>query len=72
VNPEAYEAYLRGRFYLTNQSTMVRSYPICNMEVDEQIAEFKSQYGAKHIFCSAKNNLNLGPNSMHVSPKKTV
>ena len=49
--------------------------PICNMEVDEQTAEFKSQYGSRTYNVSqknAKNNLNLDPNSMHVSHKKTV
>ena len=49
--------------------------PICNMEVDEQTAEFKSQYGSRtYNFAqkNAKNNLNLDPNSMHVSHKKTV
>ena len=49
--------------------------PICDMEVDEQTAEFKSQYGGQTYYFAqknAKNNLKPGPSSMHVSRKKTV
>jgi YHS domain-containing protein len=38
--------------------------PICNMEVDEQTAEFKSQYGSQtYYFCSeeCKEQFELRP-----------
>jgi YHS domain-containing protein len=50
--------------------------PICNMEVDEETAEFKSQFmEAKYIAFvqkNVKNNLTLGPNSMRVSRKNAM
>jgi hypothetical protein len=47
--------------------------PICNMEVDEQTAEFKSQYGNRRTTSAqknVKNNFDLrGQNSMRVPHK---
>jgi Flp pilus assembly pilin Flp len=42
--------------------------PICNMEVESRLLSSKLSMEAKHtIFAqkNAKNNLNLGPNSIH-------
>ena len=49
--------------------------PICDVEVDEETAEFKSQYAARRtIFAqqNAKNNLNSGQNNMCVPRKNDV
>jgi YHS domain-containing protein len=48
--------------------------PICDTEVDEQAAQFKSEYGSQtYYFCSegcdVRNNLNLDQNSMRVRHK---
>ena len=44
--------------------------PICNMEVDEETAEFESQYCKSDILLLLsrmhKNNLNLGQNNTRV------
>ena len=47
--------------------------PVCNMEVDEETAEFESQYASQtYYFCSAEcqEHLNLGQNNMRVLHKK--
>jgi hypothetical protein len=43
---------------------------ICNMEVDEEAAEFKSQYASQTYLFLLSRQLNLGQNNMRVQHKK--
>ena len=48
--------------------------PICNVEVDEQTTQFKSQYESRHTTFAqnVRNNLNLGPNCKRASRKSAM